>query len=133
MSNMLAPVAFAAFVALTNRYDYAFFAAGAFSIVCLPLASLTAWVKATISPPSDSAATVRSRGLQAQWCADVAHHAILSVIDRGDPSELRGKRAFDQATAEALARWRLHRWSTGLGPSAGFSSSVLPRSWRCPR
>jgi len=37
MSNMLAPVAFAAFVALTNRYDYAFFAAGAFSIVCLPL------------------------------------------------------------------------------------------------
>ena len=37
MSNMLAPVAFAAFVALTDRYDYAFFAAGAFSIVCLPL------------------------------------------------------------------------------------------------
>jgi MFS family permease len=37
MSNMLAPVAFAAFVALTNRYDYAFFAAGAFSLVCLPL------------------------------------------------------------------------------------------------
>ena len=37
MSNMLAPVAFAAFVAVTNRYDYAFFAAGAFSIVCLPL------------------------------------------------------------------------------------------------
>jgi MFS family permease len=37
MSNMLAPVAFAAFVALTNRYDYAFFAAGAFSLICLPL------------------------------------------------------------------------------------------------
>ena len=37
MSNMLAPVAFAAFVALTNRYDHAFFAAGAFSLVCLPL------------------------------------------------------------------------------------------------
>ena len=37
MSNMLAPVAFAAFVAVTNRYDCAFFAAGAFSIVCLPL------------------------------------------------------------------------------------------------
>ena len=37
MSNMLAPVAFAAFVALTGRYDYAFFAAGAFSLICLPL------------------------------------------------------------------------------------------------
>ena len=37
MSNMLAPVAFAAFVALTGRYDHAFFAAGAFSLICLPL------------------------------------------------------------------------------------------------
>jgi MFS family permease len=37
MSNMLAPVAFAAFVALTGRYDHAFFAAGAFSFICLPL------------------------------------------------------------------------------------------------
>ena len=37
MSNMLAPVAFAAFVALTGRYDYAFFVAGAFSLICLPL------------------------------------------------------------------------------------------------
>jgi MFS family permease len=36
-SNMLAPVAFAAFVALTGHYDYAFFAAGAFGLVCLPL------------------------------------------------------------------------------------------------
>ena len=37
MSNMLAPVAFAAFVALTGRYDHAFLGAGAFSLVCLPL------------------------------------------------------------------------------------------------
>jgi MFS family permease len=37
MSNMLAPIAFAACVALTNRYDYAFIAAGAFSLICLPL------------------------------------------------------------------------------------------------
>jgi MFS family permease len=37
MSNMLAPVIFAAFVALTNRYDHAFFAAGACSLICLPL------------------------------------------------------------------------------------------------
>jgi hypothetical protein len=34
---MLAPIAFAACVALTNRYDYAFIAAGAFSLICLPL------------------------------------------------------------------------------------------------
>ena len=37
MSNMLAPVAFAAFVALTGRYDLRFFACRRFSLVCLPL------------------------------------------------------------------------------------------------
>jgi MFS family permease len=37
MSNMLAPVAFAAFVALTGRFDYAFVLSGAFSLLCLPL------------------------------------------------------------------------------------------------
>jgi MFS family permease len=36
-SNMLAPVAFAAFVALTNRYDVAFVISGAFSLICVPL------------------------------------------------------------------------------------------------
>ena len=35
--NMLAPVAFAAFVAMTSRYDLAFLTCGAFSLVCLPL------------------------------------------------------------------------------------------------
>ena len=37
MANMLTPVAFAAFVAITGRYDLAFLACGAFSLVCLPL------------------------------------------------------------------------------------------------
>jgi hypothetical protein len=37
MSNMVAPVAFAAFVALTGRFDYAFLGAGTFSLACLPL------------------------------------------------------------------------------------------------
>jgi nitrate/nitrite transporter NarK len=37
MTNMLTPVAFAAFVALTGRYDLAFMVCGAFSLVCLPL------------------------------------------------------------------------------------------------
>jgi MFS family permease len=37
MSNMLGPVGFAAFVALTGRYDLAFVIAGAFSLICLPL------------------------------------------------------------------------------------------------
>ena len=37
MANMLTPVAFAAFVALTGRYDLAFLVCGAFSLVCLPL------------------------------------------------------------------------------------------------
>ena len=37
MSNMLGPVGFAAFVALTGRYDLAFLLAGAFSLICLPL------------------------------------------------------------------------------------------------
>ena len=37
MANMLTPVAFAAFVALTGRYDLAFLACGAFGFVCLPL------------------------------------------------------------------------------------------------
>jgi MFS family permease len=36
-ANMLTPVAFAAFVAVTNRYDLAFLASGAFSLICLPL------------------------------------------------------------------------------------------------
>jgi hypothetical protein len=34
---MLAPVAFAAFVAATGRFDVAFIIAGACSLVCLPL------------------------------------------------------------------------------------------------
>jgi hypothetical protein len=37
MSNMLAPIGFAACISLTGRYDYAYFAAGAFSLICLPL------------------------------------------------------------------------------------------------
>jgi MFS family permease len=37
LSNMLAPAAFAAFVAATGRFDHAFLAAGAFSLLCLPL------------------------------------------------------------------------------------------------
>ena len=37
MANMLTPVAFAAFVAITGRYDLAFLTCGAFSLVCLPL------------------------------------------------------------------------------------------------
>ena len=37
MANMLTPVAFAAFVALTARYDLAFLASGIFSLACLPL------------------------------------------------------------------------------------------------
>ncbi len=36
-ANMLAPVAFAAFVAATGRFDLAFMIAGACSLVCLPL------------------------------------------------------------------------------------------------
>jgi MFS family permease len=36
-SNMLAPIAFAAFVAATGRFDVAFMTAGAFSLLCLPL------------------------------------------------------------------------------------------------
>jgi MFS family permease len=37
LSNMLAPIAFAAFVAATGRFDYAFMIAGACSLVCVPL------------------------------------------------------------------------------------------------
>jgi MFS family permease len=37
MANMFTPVAFAAFVAVTKRYDLAFLVSGAFSLVCLPL------------------------------------------------------------------------------------------------
>jgi len=37
MANMLTPVVFAAFVAITGRYDLAFLVCGAFSLVCLPL------------------------------------------------------------------------------------------------
>jgi MFS family permease len=37
LSNMLAPAGFAAFVALTGRFDYAYMLAGAFSLICLPL------------------------------------------------------------------------------------------------
>ena len=36
-SNLIAPVAFAAFVAATKRFDVAFIAAGACSLACLPL------------------------------------------------------------------------------------------------
>jgi MFS family permease len=37
IANMLTPIAFAAFVAITGRYDLAFLVCGAFSLVCLPL------------------------------------------------------------------------------------------------
>ena len=37
VSNMLAPVAFAAFVALTGRFDLAFMIAGVLTLVCVPL------------------------------------------------------------------------------------------------
>jgi MFS family permease len=37
LANMLTPVAFAAFVALTNRYDLALLACGAVAFGCLPL------------------------------------------------------------------------------------------------
>jgi sugar phosphate permease len=37
LGNMLAPIAFAAFVAATRRFDLAFVAAGACSLLCLPL------------------------------------------------------------------------------------------------
>ncbi len=37
LSNMLAPIAFAAFVAATGRFDLAFLIAGAGSLLCLPL------------------------------------------------------------------------------------------------
>jgi MFS family permease len=37
ITNMLTPIAFAAFVAATGRYDVAFIVCGAFSLVCLPL------------------------------------------------------------------------------------------------
>jgi MFS family permease len=36
-TNMLTPIAFAAFVAITKRYDVAFLITGAFSLICLPL------------------------------------------------------------------------------------------------
>jgi MFS family permease len=36
-SNMLTPVAFAAFIALTNRYDIAYLILAAFSLACVPL------------------------------------------------------------------------------------------------
>src|SRR5260221_7984860 len=37
LSNMLTPVAFAVFIAITNRYDVAFMISGAFSLICVPL------------------------------------------------------------------------------------------------
>ena len=37
MSNMLTPVAFAAFIAVTNRYDIAYLILAAFSLACVPL------------------------------------------------------------------------------------------------
>ena len=37
LSNMLTPVVFAAFIAITNRYDLAFLFLGAFSLICVPL------------------------------------------------------------------------------------------------
>jgi MFS family permease len=37
VANMLTPIAFAAFVAITGRYDLAFLVCGVFSLVCLPL------------------------------------------------------------------------------------------------
>jgi MFS family permease len=36
-TNMVTPIAFAAFVAATGRYDIAFMVCGAFSLLCLPL------------------------------------------------------------------------------------------------
>jgi MFS family permease len=37
LSNMLTPVAFAVFIAATNRYDLAFLISGAFSLICVPI------------------------------------------------------------------------------------------------
>jgi len=37
LTHMVAPMAFAAIVAATNRFDLAFLAAGAFSLICLPM------------------------------------------------------------------------------------------------
>jgi MFS family permease len=37
LSNMMGPVGFAAFVALTGRFDYAFMISGALTLFCLPL------------------------------------------------------------------------------------------------
>jgi MFS family permease len=37
LSNMLTPVAFAGFIAATNRYDLAFLISGAFSLICVPI------------------------------------------------------------------------------------------------
>ncbi len=37
LSNMLTPVAFAAFIAATGRYDLAYLILGAFSLICVPL------------------------------------------------------------------------------------------------
>jgi MFS family permease len=37
LSDMMGPVGFAAFVALTGRFDYAFMISGALSLICLPL------------------------------------------------------------------------------------------------
>ena len=36
-SNMMGPVCFAAFVAVTGRFDVAFMISGALSLLCLPL------------------------------------------------------------------------------------------------
>ena len=37
LTNMVAPIAFAAFVAATGRFDVAFIAAGVCALVCVPL------------------------------------------------------------------------------------------------
>ncbi|AMN39570.1 MFS transporter [Rhodoplanes sp. Z2-YC6860] len=37
LSNMLTPVAFAVFIAATNRYDLAFLISGVFSLICVPI------------------------------------------------------------------------------------------------
>jgi MFS family permease len=37
IANMLTPIAFAAFVAVTGRYDVAFLVSAAFGLICLPL------------------------------------------------------------------------------------------------
>ena len=37
MSNMLTPVVFAAFVAVTGRYDVGYLILAGFSLVCIPL------------------------------------------------------------------------------------------------